>query len=105
MTPFAPLRYCAAPNCPAKVARGFCADHQRLSPASEHGVYRTQRWRRLRLAVLADEPFCVEPGCRLLAAEVHHKQHRNVAPHLFWERSNLEGLCHAHHAERTRRGE
>jgi hypothetical protein len=31
-------------------------------------------------------------------ADVHHKREHHGDPALFWDRLNLEALCHAHHS-------
>lgn len=67
-------------------------------------VYDSPRWKRLRAQVLAAQPLC--PDCKLLgrivvATHVDHVVSITDAPHLAWDLSNLRGLCHAHHSEKT----
>lgn len=69
-------------------------------------LYRTARWARLRSVVLLEEPLC--PDCmledRIIASnDVHHKQKATIEN--FFDRSNLEALCVAHHSAHTARGE
>jgi 5-methylcytosine-specific restriction enzyme A len=104
-------RSCAIPTCPnAAGPRGRCATHaterRRVRNVDHHEhLYRTARWRRLRLQVLREQPFCDEPGCRRLVDEVHHKVKRADDLSLFFERSNVVGKCRPCHAKRTKRGE
>lgn len=108
-----PLRPCSAPGCPALVQRGRCPVHARAKarerPDLETGrLYRTKRWAHLRQSILAHAPLCrdcqaagrVEP-----ATEAHHavKHHGDLV--LFFDATNLVGLCETCHARRTRAGE
>jgi 5-methylcytosine-specific restriction enzyme A len=104
--------YCSELGCPNLVKSGRCAacqaKHRKsLNDTEWQKLYRCARWRRLRLQVIADQPFCEfkDPGCTLVADEVHHvvKRLDNLA--LFFERSNLKSACRSCHARRTRRGE
>ena len=106
-------RFCATPGCGIVVARGHCQVHtlmrERLRPNIDvRQLYQTPRWRYLRAEVLQDEPLCrvcraegrVEP-----ATDVDHVvPHRGDLP-LFWDRANLQPLCHACHSAKTQRGE
>jgi 5-methylcytosine-specific restriction enzyme A len=107
----AALHPCPYPRCGALTTGGRCPTH-RLREADRPNAdvrawYRTPRWRALRAAVLRDQPFC--PECAKLARRVATNDVDHVEPHrgdpgLFWSRSNLQGLCHAHHSEKTGRG-
>jgi 5-methylcytosine-specific restriction enzyme A len=101
----APLRACRFPGCPTL---GPCELHpmRRLFEPWRKWFY-TARWRYLRKAVLDADPLCV--SCRLElraepATEVDHIEPHRGDARLFWMRSNLQGLCSTHHAEKTRRG-
>lgn len=104
-------RSCAVPTCPnAAGPRGRCPEHatqhrRARNVEFDERLYRTARWRRLRLQVIQEQPFCAEPGCSMLVDEVHHIVKRANDVTLFFERSNVEGLCRPHHAARTKRGE
>jgi len=52
-------------------------------------------WQRLREAVLSEHPFC--PICRHPAAEVHHVKAAAEHEELFFDQSNLVGLCEECH--------
>ena len=67
-------------------------------------LYDTPRWRQMRAAYFKVHPLC--PDCSLLGRTVvaTHLDHvLSVAerPDLAWDWSNLRGLCHAHHSEKT----
>ena len=103
-------RSCAVASCPTPAGSGGrCPEHSTqyrhtVNTEQHHSLYRTARWRRLRMNVLMAEPYCADCAKRL-AEEVHHRVHRERDLSLFFERSNLIGLCHECHAVRTRRGE
>ena len=61
-------------------------------------------WRRLRAAVLAEEPLCrlcAAAGRTEAATEVDHIAPVCERPDLQMARSNLRGLCHRCHAAVT----
>ena len=107
------MRFCATPGCAATVPKGHCPIHARVREAGRYNahmrkLYATSRWVRMRAQVLQDEPLCrecqgqgrVEPG-----VDVDH-----IVPHRgdlvrFWDRDNLQALCHACHSRKTQRGE
>jgi 5-methylcytosine-specific restriction protein A len=66
------------------------------------------RWRKYRLAFLAEHPCCVE--CRKLGLSVEATVVDHIIPHrgdyeLFWEPKNHQALCDTHHNRKTGRGE
>jgi 5-methylcytosine-specific restriction protein A len=70
-------------------------------------LYTTDRWRRLRAQVLADEPLCVDSAARGVLEPSTTADH--ITPHrgdvaLFWDRGNLQALCHACHSRKTQAG-
>lgn len=107
------MRFCATPGCAATVPKGHCPTHARVREAGRYNaqmrkLYASPRWFRLRAQVLQDDPLCrecqaqgrVEPG-----VDVDH-----IVPHRgdlarFWNRENLQALCHACHSRKTQRGE
>lgn len=107
------MRFCAQPGCQAIVPKGYCPPH---AQARERGrenaeirkLYHTQRWRRLRAQVLTDAPLCgacQAQGRVEAATDVDHvRPHRGI-PALFWNRANLQALCHACHSTKTQGGE
>ena len=109
--PSAPLRFCAAPGCPSRVVSGYCAEHQRPRKAQHSrfytggGVYYDHRWRRARVAFLAEHPFCVgyraEPGHAALATVLDHRNPHRGDHGLFWDETNWQGLCVACHGRKT----
>lgn len=107
------LQPCAQHGCPTLVPKGYCAAHRadrdRQRPMADvRRLYGTTRWRRLRAAVLAEQPLCGacrHAGRATVATDVDH-----VVPHrgdtrLFWDHANLQALCHACHSRKTIGGE
>jgi 5-methylcytosine-specific restriction protein A len=113
--PTAPLHPCAcSPTCPVLLPPGVSRCHsgavqqeQQRPNYAFRRWYRTQQWRSVRVQVLYEEPCCQEclrAGHTTPATEVDH-----IAPHggdlvRFFDRTNLQGLCAACHARKTRRG-
>lgn len=103
------LRSCVQPGGRGEVlARGRA--HGREQDRANVVVrrwYRTARWRGLRAQVISEEPLCrtCKKEQRIAATtDVDH-----VVPHrgdyrLFWDRSNLQGLCHTCHSRKTFEG-
>lgn len=113
--PTAPPIACLVPGCPGHASfLGRCEDHaapvraeQARRRQAEPGrrLYATQRWRRLRLSLLARAPLCVHctrDGRVMAATEIDHVQAHKGDPARFWAVDNLQPLCHAHHVEKTR---
>lgn len=109
------LHPCAVSGCPALVAAGIprCQDHQTGRERDREHVearrgYRTARWRRLIQQVRQEQPLCAECSAegRVSAWDAldHIVPHRGNAD-LFWDRTNLQGLCTAHHNRKSARGE
>jgi len=62
----------------------------------------------MRALVLRQNPLCVACQCEGRvepAVDIDHIQPHHGDPFLFWARSNLQGLCRMHHAEKTRKGQ
>lgn len=103
------MRYCAHPGCSALVARGYCPAHQRTRRAEERRTYAPstrygRRWARLRASVLAASPWCVvcqQAGQLEPATDVDHIVPHRGDPDVFWDRQNLQPLCHACHSRKT----
>lgn len=108
--PFQPLRPCLEPRCPALVRSGRCQTHAHLSPARFADQRRgtaTQRgygaaWRRLRDAVLREEPLC------RICSEERRVEPATTVDHIIPRaaggddsRENLRGLCSYHHRKKT----
>jgi 5-methylcytosine-specific restriction protein A len=86
-----------------------CAEHAtrvRVDTATEcKAWYDSARWKRLRLDVIREQPFCVEcitRGLRVLTSDVDHIVPHRGEPQLFWSRTNLQGLCRPCHTRKTR---
>lgn len=96
----APPRINAAPPT---AGTGFARTDGRSSTARGYG----QDWRRVRLAVLADEPLCrlcAEAGRVTAATDVDHiEPFTSIDDPLRLARSNLRPLCNTCHMGRTAR--
>ncbi len=108
-----PLRPCKRTGCTALTREGWCEQHkpdwrerERKASAAWHWMYNTKWWKRTRQMVLLEDPWCYEcaaHGQRVRATEVDHRTpHRGVRT-LFFDRTNLGGLCHACHSRKTMR--
>jgi len=108
--PSAPLQYCATPGCPRLVPRGRCLAHARDAQHARPNYairrwYRTARWKALRAQVVRDQAYrCAMCGTLTLTLEVDHIRKHQGNPLHFWQRANLQALCGACHARKTRRG-
>ena len=108
------MQFCPEPGCGVLVPGGRCAEHAprarllRQDYAHVHRWYVSTRWLKLRAEVVRDDPFCrtcLAQGRRALTVDVDHIQKHNGDPVLFWDRTNLQGLCKRCHTVKTGRGE
>lgn len=101
---------CAYPRCGRRASRGsLCAVHagqaererERLEPW--RAWYRTEAWRRVRVAVLRRAPRCQcgRRGCRELAEVVDHRVPHRGDRRLFWDVRNLQALSKRCHDRKT----
>lgn len=105
--PSAPLRFCSAPNCNARVPNGRCAQHA-SAQRQHHRRYQHhddvnygRPWQREAKRFLAQHPLCVD--CGKLATDVDH-----VIPHrgdkaLFMDETNWAPRCKSCHSAKTAR--
>lgn len=107
------MRYCAAPGCRAVVPFGRCIVHRRLRDVTREAgdswrrLYRSTRWRALRLGQLREFPLCQDcavAGRCQPAVEVHHIEKVRANPTRFFDGPFLS-LCRRCHQARTARGE
>lgn len=113
-----PLKPCRRAGCPELVrGGGYCDKHQRTARRTRrdtqgergvsgewHGLYYTARWREMRAEQLIIEPYCRDcsaHGIRSAATDVDH-----IVPHrgdrkLFYDKTNLQSLCHSCHSRKT----
>lgn len=89
-------------KCPrhaSEAARAYDAERNPRR-ARSLAVYRSRAWRRLRLRILRERPWCEAPGCD---AEAKHVDH--VVPIEDggdpWDEANLQPLCHPCHSRKT----
>jgi len=108
------MQFCSEPGCGVLVPRGRCPAHTPrdrhalASYAATHRWYGTEAWQRLRADVLRNEPFCRScraQGRKVLTAEIDHILKHDGDPGLFWDPSNLQGLCKPCHTAKTARGQ
>lgn len=103
-------RPCSTPGCAAVVRDGrYCPKHAAQSrppderPSSNRRGY-DARWRKIRAAVLREQPLCVEclgAGVVTAANEVDHIVPLSQGGTNEWD--NLQPLCKSCHSKKTRR--
>lgn len=93
--PTRPPRLC--PTCKALVTAPRCPTcHPAWATSTRPGS--TRAWRRLRLAVFAEQGgMCATPGCPNLAQELDHVHGWQQGDH----RDNVQGLCTPCHRDKT----
>ena len=107
--PFRPKHPCAHPGCPELVESGqkYCEVHKLLHPeesrsTSARGYGRA--WQKASKLFLSAHPLCVmcaAEGRYVKATVVDHIRPHRGDPVLFWDRSNWQSLCKAHHDRKT----
>ena len=105
--PYRTPRTCSYPGCQNLVRSGRCVEHPLAEPdyhISEHQrLYNTRRWKRIREAQLAREPWCANClvfGFYTPATEVDHiDPHRGDRFKFF--AGQLQSLCHVCHSRKT----
>ena len=117
---------CSQCGCPAldDGDKRYCEKHERAEPRKQHRVYDAQRgsshqrgygarWRKLRLCIIARDPFCmigeicdpIDPvkktrsGRRAPSTDVDHIVPREAGGSDHEE--NLQGACHECHSWKT----
>lgn len=101
-----PVRLCLTERCPDPATyRGRCQRHAKeRNTATHHNrqIYNSKRWQMLRRSVLFNHPLCIIEGCDEIALDVDHitPLEQGGDP---WSRMNLQAMCHAHHAAKTKR--
>ena len=99
--PSKPKSACLHPGCPAKVVGGRCENHsRRRTPRSGDSIYGCSQWRRLRVQILAETPWCSVVGCCSPGTDVDHVVpiSRGCNP---FDVGNLQVLCKACHSRKT----
>lgn len=109
--PSAALRPCiGSATCPHPATyKGRCAAHARVQDQARYNAdtrkwYSTEAWKALRLSVLAEQPICRDCQVKPSTIADHVVPHRGSAA-LFWDRTNIQGLCTGCHGKKTARGE
>lgn len=111
--PTAPLRVCSFAGCAERVPKGRCAAHQRQQRALERrhyagtpGVNYGRKWRKARERYIAEHPLCVDcitDGKVTPTDVIDHIQPHEGNAALFWDETNWQSLCFAHHSIKTAR--
>ena len=102
-----PAHLCATCRCRIVGPCPRCLRTRRRQPVVVKRWYDTARWQHLRRQVLGANPLCV--GCAThglveIATEVDHRIPHGGDAHRFWDRTNLQGMCHPCHTAKTLRG-
>lgn len=107
--PFKALKPCAHPGCAALVSGGYCPKHRAVSTPlhtekerEKHRLY-GRRWKHMRDAQLARQPWCEEclrANIYEPAVHVHHEERHQGDVERF-HRSRLVSLCHSCHSKIT----
>jgi 5-methylcytosine-specific restriction endonuclease McrA len=97
-----PPRQCSGcPNLNCSVHTNAKAYDQARRDEYSRGVYRSTRWRRLRLIVLSRDLIC--QACHLEAATVADHKVPIERGGDVWSLDNLQGLCFGCHTIKTNR--
>jgi 5-methylcytosine-specific restriction endonuclease McrA len=89
---------CLTPHCPGYAVKdGRCLDHQRLASSTARGY--GSGWQRLRLRILARDPYCTEPGCTAPSTTVDHIVSRRMGG--TDDEHNLRGVCASCNARKS----
>lgn len=69
-------------------------------PRPDKRRYMRASYRRMRIAKLTENPWCVIPGCNELATQLDHIVPIAEGGTDDWD--NLQGMCRRHHGVKTR---
>ena len=111
MSPFDTKHPCSYPNCANLVAKGSrCPEHpykKQFTP-EHHGLYNSDKWKRMREYHLHKHSVCVicykynlDTGSKNL--QVDHIVDHKGDDKLFYSWDNLQTLCIVHHSQKTGR--
>ena len=79
---------------------GVMPDKRSPEAQAYRALYHTRRWRQARKRQLTAHPLCavcLADGAITEATVVHHKTPHKGDERLFWDPSNHESVCKAHH--------
>lgn len=110
--PHRALQACAEPGCPELVINGYCEKHQSKRNAERYAqeqrtwqyLYDTARWKKIRKAQLAKEPWCrnhlENMGEYVPATQCDHiEPHRGDVEKFFT--GPFQSLCDSCHSQKT----
>jgi 5-methylcytosine-specific restriction protein A len=107
--PTRPKRFCIKTGCKEIVDYGYCKEHTMVRQKTKKDYtnwYSLKSWRAMRLAILQEEPFCVEcckKGIITRAECIDHIQSHKGNWSMFMDRRNLQPLCYSCHNTKTAR--
>lgn len=107
--PTKPLRPCNYPGCAALTRNGYCEVHAARPTAKRKSAHQrgyTYKWGKQAKNFLQAHPWCAEcmkMGRFVPATQVDHIIPHRGDQHLFWDKSNWQGLCDSHHSQKTAR--
>ena len=102
------------------VTDGYCSSHYRGPVSTDdmlrgvrvrpdyHMLYNTRAWKRLRRSVMSDQPVCQRCLSNTIievTTDIDHIIPHKGDHHLFYDKDNLQGLCHKCHSWKTAREE
>ena len=96
---------CTEPRCPNLTKKGKCFTHKQQEQQEyrkhrpDDSFYRSPEWRKVRLEVLADSPYCCV--CGAVANTVDHIKPLRERPDLALDRGNLRSMCKPCHEKRS----
>ena len=106
------MKVCAEPGCPELIAAGTRCEHHRKAKRRAEDKRRPNarqrgydhKWESTRAEYLAVFPICQHPeGCLARATDVDHIDGQGPKGERGHDWTNLRGLCHSHHSQRTAR--
>lgn len=105
-----PFRPCKRVGCVALTRDVYCDEHKpsdkRREGVTWRYLYNTRKWKEMRALHLLMSPFCVDcvrDGKRTRATDVDHIRDHKGNKRLFYDKNNLQSLCHSCHSKKTMR--
>ena len=104
------------PTACSQCDAGICVKHGQVAATQEPSVqkqtpqkaytvlYNSKRWRDLRAVVLRKQPLCADPfkeNCHQPTTVADHIVDHHGNQQLFYDYTNLQGLCKSCHSRKT----